>query len=165
MNILRDKPSEEYSNHITEYYTKNNYANIGKLLNSWRTIEGINSERMVIFENCYKAMQTVENKRIINDIIIPTLTAQITGLSEDLHKLVPGDIHDSIKKELASNSKIPSEGEITIEYLWKQEQTREVLDCYTVISEAVMKNTRKIETFKKEDLEKYTSFNLLTHIE
>ena len=163
LKILGNVPSEEYSNQITEYYTKNNYINIEKLLNKWREITYI-TDRMAIFEDCYKAMQVITDRKIINNIVIPTLTAQISGLTEDLHKLVPNDIRSTIKQELTKNGKTPSEGEITIEYLWRQEQKREVFDCYTVIFKAVMKNTQKIETYTKDDLEKYNKYrNKILH--
>ena len=163
LKILGDLPSEEYSNTITGYYTKDNYANIEKLLDKWRNITYI-TDRITIFEDCYKAMQVMTDKRVINNTVIPTLTAQITGLAEDLHKLVPTDKHDTIKQELTRNGKSPSEAEITVEYLWRQEQKREVFDCYNVIFKAVMKNTRKIENFTEDDLEKYNKYrNKILH--
>lgn len=163
LKILSNIPSEEYSNQITEYYTKDNYGNIEKLLNKWRNITYI-ADRMIIFEDCYNAMQTITDKRMINNTVIPTLTAQISGLTEDLCALVPRTECDTLKQELTIGGKTPSKGEITVEYLWRQEQKSEVLDCYNVIFNAVMKNTKNIEHFSKEDLEKYNKYrNKILH--
>lgn len=160
---LQGQTENKYSEIITSYYTQENYINVKKLLYKWKKITCI-ADRMTIFEDCYNAMQTISDKRIINNTVIPTLTAQITGLTEDLHKLVPTSEYDTIKKELTRGGKTPSEGEITLEYLWRQEPLKEISDCYTVIFEAVMKNTRKIENFTKEDLEKYNKYrNKILH--
>ena len=48
--------------------------------------------------------------------------------------------------------------------MWQQERKREVFDCYNVIFNAVMKNTKNTEFFSQEDLEKYNKYrNKILH--
>lgn len=163
LEILKPLKEEDYSNTITNYYVKDNYRNISTLINEWENNTNI-SDRMPIINSCYRAMTTTNDKSVINTVVIPTLLAQITGLTEDLHELVPTSDRKQLEKELSTKGHSPSKGEITTEYLWRQEGKREVFDCYTVIFEAVMKNTQKVENFSKEDLEKYNKYrNKILH--
>lgn len=163
LNILSTLKEDEYSNQITEYYSRNNYEKISDFITEWEKTNSIN-ERLPIIIDCFEAMRTISNKKLINNIIIPTLLAQITGVTESLHSLVPKEKRDELKKELTKNGNTPSDGEITTEYLWHQEHKREVFECYKVIFEAVMKNTKKIENFTEEDLEKYNKYrNKILH--
>ena len=160
---LQGYSEDKYSEIITNYYTKNKYENIEKLFNNWQGIDCI-SERIKIFENCIKTMKVLSDKDLINTVIIPTLLAQTTGITEDLHELVPNETQKQLKNELTNNGKTPSKGEITTEYLWQQERKREVFDCYNVIFNAVMKNTKNTEFFSQEDLEKYNKYrNKILH--
>lgn len=163
LEILKPLKEEDYSNTITNYYVKDNYRNISILINEWENNTDI-SDRMPIIQSCYRAMTTTNDKSVINTVVIPTLLAQITGLTEDLHELVPTSDRKQLEKELSTKGHYPSKGEITTEYLWRQERKREVFDCYTVIFEAVMKNTQKVKNFSKEDLEKYNKYrNKILH--
>ena len=160
---LQGYSEDNYSEIITNYYTKNKYENIEKLFNNWQGIDCI-SERIKIFGNCIKTMKVLSDKDLINTVIIPTLLAQTTGITEDLHELVPNETQKQLKNELTNNGKTPSKGEITTEYLWQQERKREVFDCYNVIFNAVMKNTKNTEFFSQEDLEKYNKYrNKILH--
>lgn len=160
---LQGYSEDNYSEIITNYYTKNKYENIEKLFNNWQGIDCI-SERIKIFENCIKTMKVLADKDLINTVIIPTLLAQTTGITEDLHELVPNETQKQLKNELTNNGKTPSKGDITTEYLWQQERKREVFDCYNVIFNAVMKNTKNTEFFSQEDLEKYNKYrNKILH--
>ena len=163
LEILKPLKEEDYSNTITNYYVKDNYRNISTLINEWGNNTNI-SDRMPIINSCYRAMTTTNDKPVINTVVIPALLAQITGLTEDLHELVPTSDRKQLEKELSTKGHSPSKGEITTEYLWRQEQKREVFDCYTGIFEAVMKNTQKVKNFSKEDLEKYNKYrNKILH--
>lgn len=163
LEILKPLKEEDYSNTITNYYVKDNYRNISTLINEWGNNTNI-SDRMPIINSCYRAMTTTNDKPVINTVVIPALLAQITGLTEDLHELVPTSDRKQLEKELSTKGHSPSKGEITTEYLWRQERKREVFDCYTVIFEAVMKNTQKVKNFSKEDLEKYNKYrNKILH--
>ncbi len=163
LEILKPLKEEDYSNTITNYYVKDNYRNISTLINEWENNTNI-SDRMPIINSCYRAMTTTNDKSVINTVVIPTLLAQITGLTEDLHELVPTTDRKQLEKELSTKGHSPSKGEITTEYLWRQERKREVFDCYTVIFEAVMKNTQKVKNVSKEDLEKYNKYrNKILH--
>lgn len=160
---LQGYSEDKYSEIITNYYSRNNYENIEKLFNSWQDIDCI-SERMKIFENCIKTMKALSDKDLINTIIIPTLLAQTTGITEDLHNLTPTNARNIIKQELTKEGNTPSKGEVTTEYLWRQERNKELADCYTVIFEAVMKNTDKKAVFTEEDLKKYNKYrNKILH--
>lgn len=163
LKILGTANEEDYSQKITEYYSKNNYENISKLLDSWKRIECI-SERLPIVEDCYKVMQALDENKIINNTVIPALLAQITGITEDLHALVPKEDKEELKKELTKNDNSPTNGEVTTEYLWRLERKKEVFFCYNAIFNAVMKNTKNKDVFAQEELEKYNKYrNKILH--
>lgn len=90
---MRKKDSKSLKKCIINYYKKNKYENILKgyeIISDKKFIQN----RIHILESCIKSMTKLPQKDRYN-LIIPTLTAQITGLLEDCIKLIPKDYQPS----------------------------------------------------------------------
>ena len=93
IRLMRKKDSKSLEKCIINYYKKNKYENIVKgykMISDKKFIQN----RIHILDSCIKAITKLPRKHRYN-LIIPTLTAQITGLMEDCVKLVPKDYQKS----------------------------------------------------------------------
>lgn len=89
IRLMRKKDSKSLEKCIINYYKKNKYENLVKgykIISDKKFIQN----RIHILDSCIKATTKLPRKERYN-IIIPTLTAQITGLMEDCIKLIPKD--------------------------------------------------------------------------
>lgn len=93
IRLMRKRDSQSLEKCIINYYKKNKYENLVKgykIISDKKFVQN----RIHILDSCIKAMTKLPRKERYN-IIIPTLTAQITGLMEDCIKLVPKDYQKS----------------------------------------------------------------------
>ncbi len=160
---LQSVSENKYSETITNYYEQDNYAKIDELSKTWEGLDCI-AKRLPIIKSCLNIMQNNSNNIDVATVVIPTLTAQITGIAEDLCGLVPEDDYKEISNDLRNGQKNPTKGEITTEYLWRLDPKKELFFCSNVIFNAVMKNTNNKDNFTEEELEKYNKYrNKILH--
>ena len=89
IRLMRKRDSKSLEKCIINYYKKNKYEN---LIKAYKIISNKQfvQNRIHILDSCIKAITKLPRKDRYN-IIIPTLTAQITGLMEDCIELIPKD--------------------------------------------------------------------------
>ena len=79
---LKNIPESEYTTEIVKYYSANNYDKIQNLITKWQETDIINN-RIAIFQSCLTIMRNNQNSITdIANVVIPTLTAQLTGIVE-----------------------------------------------------------------------------------
>lgn len=161
---LKTIPENEYATEIIKFYSVNNYNKIQNLITNWQE-KNIANNRIAIFQSCLTIMRNNQNSIIdIANLVIPTLTAQLTGIVEDLYDIIPDK--NKIEKELSTSTKrqTPSKGLVTTQYLWNLKQGQCAMDCYSIIFKSVMINQGQFKQLNETDFEKYNKFrNKILH--
>lgn len=161
---LKTIPESEYATEIVKYYSTNNYDKIQNLITKWQETDIVNN-RIAIFQSCLTIMRNNQNSITdIANVVIPTLTAQLTGIVEDLYDAIPDK--NEIEKELSTGTikQTHSRGLITAQYLWNLKQGQCAMDCYSIIFKSVMINQGQFKQLNETDFEKYNKFrNKILH--
>lgn len=162
LKLLNSVPESQYSTKIIEYYSTESYNNIQKLINNWQEIGCVNN-RIPLLQSCLNIIKSGQKMEDITNTVIPALTAQITGITEDLYELVPEKEKLEAELKKVNKKNRPSNGQITTQYFWEQGEGQYALDCYYIFK-SVMINKGQFQHLNETDFEKYNKFrNKILH--
>ncbi len=158
IDILKNTTEDKYSDIIVNYYKENNYEKIKELFSNWQQIPSI-KDRMKIISSCFNLMQTEILSEDLCNAIIPTLTAQITGIIEDTYYLIPTSKEKEIRQSLGLPiQKTQPSPKVTAEYLWQLKEGQDSLFYYSIVQQAIMLNRGKLDKLTEEDIAKYNKY-------
>lgn len=106
--ILRKKvyemPDNKIDQTILEFYSQNNYLKIQEMFTKWKKYDFL-KVRFPILKSCLNVLLTNISNEDKYNTIIPTLTAQLSGLKESLYKSIPEKIRIALEEEVSKDSK------------------------------------------------------------
>lgn len=151
---------------ILEFYSQENYFEIQQMVTDWQKYSFL-TERMPILNSCLNVLLSNISDQDKNNIIIPTLMAQLSGLKESLYEYVPQKERKTIEKDLRQsirNSKEKlSSNEILLQFLHENHLVSGyiLLELNQIIFDRAFARREKIS---KLDFKKYNKFrNKILH--
>ncbi len=166
IKTLSGVPDEKVEQTVIQFYSQNSYIKIQQMVANWGKYDFL-TQRMPILNSCLNILLSSSNYKDKNNVLIPTLMAQLTGLKESLFLYIPEEERKTIEKNIQEYLKHKKEkvGEnaIVLQFLYEKHI---LLGCDLLELNEIIFNT----TFARKDkilelnIEKYNKFrNKILH--